>query len=197
MKYVFYDVETTGLTGRDEVIQFGAIIADENLLPRAWEVFYCDTQVPIHKDAQKLHEIDAKTLHTLSNGQTFEDRFFKLPFVNTEDVVWISYSNGGFDERLITQTLRNNGLPKYNFGKKVNYLPKGGGFLYNAYEGIRVRVNNGKPYKLGQLVSQLRLTGDGADSMFLKLVGRDASFHDALYDAFCLWLVVYNYKELL
>ena len=197
MKYVFYDTETTGLTKRDEVIQFGAVIADENLKIMGKVSFYCYTQVPVKDAAYKVHGINGKRLYELSGGQTFEDCFLNMPLFKETDIVWVSYSTNGFDERMVNNTLTNNGLEKYDFGTEEKYFGQftAGRHWFDACHAVANRCNGGKIRKLSQLVEMYGVAGK--EEYHKKLFEYSASFHDATYDAFMLWAVIYLNRKLL
>lgn len=195
MKYVIYDVESTGLTRNDEVIEFGCFVANNEFIPVDAHKFFCYTQVPISEGAKKVNGLSAARVHALSGGKTFEDNFLALPFINDKDLVWVSYSNGGFDERLVNQTLKNNGLDKYPFGKRECYFKQQPGYVFDAYNALVSRVFNGRAMKLGQTMVTTGLTEEKMDLLFEKVVAQPVGFHDALYDAFVLWYVVNHYKE--
>ena len=55
MKYFLYDVETTGLTRRDEVIQLSGFLLNKDLRKEQIINFYCYTQVETNPEAQKVH----------------------------------------------------------------------------------------------------------------------------------------------
>jgi len=121
VRYVIFDVETTGLMKTDEVIQFGALVAGSDFRPEYPVNFYCYTQEPISPGAAKANGMNKKKLMELSGGKSFEDSWLELPFVKDggNDTIWVSYSSGGFDTRLINQTLSQNGLPRMKFGNRV------------------------------------------------------------------------------
>lgn len=199
MKFVFYDIESTGLTAKDEPIQFGAIVTDGMLKPVCAHSFYCYTQVPIAKGAYSVHKIDHKSLYDLSAGKTFEDQFFELPFINDDDITWCSYSSGGFDERLINQALTHNGLNKFQFGTKVRSLDSigHGRYIFDVFAALQVRKSDGHRKQLVQYVRDTGITDEQFEVLFKKIGIDSAGYHDALFDAFALWFVVFKNKELL
>ena len=106
MYYVLFDVETTGLTSKDEIIQFSAFIFDKpdfktlkNLVD-----FYCFTTIPIKKDAERIHGISPANLVKWSNKKFFEEQFLPLVRHLGPDVTWVNYSNTLFDIRFFYQT---------------------------------------------------------------------------------------------
>lgn len=200
MKYLIYDLETTGLMRSDEAIQFGGILTDENLQIERGYNFYGYTQVPISQKAQDTHGISKAMLRRLSNGKTFEDCFYEASFQNEKDLTWVSFSTNGFDERMINQTLEHNGLPKYDFGSKANFFgaETSGIHRLDAYACLRGRVFHGRNQRLSQIVSTLPYTDEKVQRAFdayFSDISYNTAFHDALFDAFCLWLVLAHYKS--
>lgn len=122
MKYFLYDVETTGFTRRDEVIQFSGYLLDDNLRNEHIINFYAYTQIESNPDALKVHHLDKKLLWELSQGKTFEEQIFQYEFLfDAKDITFVGY-NIPFDNRLVNQTLKNNGYEPFNFGSKVTAL---------------------------------------------------------------------------
>ena len=202
VRYVIFDVETTGLMKTDEVIQFGALVAGSDFRPEYPVNFYCYTQEPISPGAAKANGMNKKKLMGLSGGKSFEDSWLELPFVKDggNNTIWVSYSSGGFDTRLINQTLSQNGLPKMKFGNRVIDLRHNTKFPceYNAMAALKSQVFGGRSMKLSEVCASSGLTETKLDSAFNKAFKDNiARYHDALYDSFALWAVLYNYREIL
>ena len=70
MKYFLYDVETTGFTRRDEVIQFSGYLLDDNLRNEHIINFYAYTQIESNPDALKVHHLDKKLLWGTAYGRS-------------------------------------------------------------------------------------------------------------------------------
>ena len=198
-KYIFYDVETTGLTNSDEVVQFGAFVTDKDMRLKQQYSFYCYTQVAMSEGASNVTGLTKEKIYHLSGGKTFEDNFLQLPFVKSnKNNIWVSYSSAGFDERLVNQTLEHNGLKRMRFGSKTLNIHGDGhsSCVYNAMEAMRVQLFSGKRAKLSEACARSGLTEEQLDRMFKKTVPTgEVQFHDALYDAFALWAVVYKNKR--
>lgn len=200
MKYLIYDLETTGLLRTDEAIQFGGILTNDKLSIEKAYNFYGYTQVPIAEKAEAAHGISKTLLHRWSNGKTFEDGFYESSFLQEKDLTWISFSTNGFDERMLNQTLTHNGLPAYDFGSKIAYLGAESSGIHNfdAYGALRRRVFNGRNQRLSQIVNTLPYTTERIQQIFEKKfvnISNNVAFHDALYDSYCLWLVLSFYKS--
>lgn len=80
MKYFLYDVETTGFTRRDEVIQFSGYLLDDNLRNEHIINFYAYTQIESNPDALKVHHLDKKLLWELSEEKHLKNKSFSTNF---------------------------------------------------------------------------------------------------------------------
>lgn len=123
MRYLLFDVETTGLSKRDEVIQFSGFLLNNNFKNIEKVVnFYCMSDVPISSRAREIHHIGQAELRRLSDSKTFEEYYYEMPdiFDNVNNS-FISY-NTDFDTRMTNQTLENNGIKKFNFPQVQKYL---------------------------------------------------------------------------
>ena len=127
MKYMLFDVESTGLGLHDEVIQFAGFLLQEDFATIEKIVnFYCDTDTPISAGALAAHHITATELHKRSGGVTFEQRYQILKDIfDQDDITFITY-NAAFDFRIFNQTLTNNGLAPYKFPPIETRLHKSG-----------------------------------------------------------------------
>ena len=204
MKYFIYDVETTGLGNRDEVIQLGGFLADETLNLEKMINFYAYSQVHIDSKAAKVNGITPKMLWEKSKGLAFEDYVYDemLDVLQLSDLTWVEYNNNGFDHRMINQTLRQNGFSGINFGKEVAIPRKESGiFTFNLLKGLQNFCFDGKVRKLSQAVATLPYSEARIDAMYqaacskLGFNQQEAGFHDASYDAFVTWLLFYSYKK--
>ena len=199
MKLVIIDTETTGLYGKDEVIQFAAIITDMNFRIERVVNFYCDTVHPINPKAQEVHKLSFKDIHELSGGRTFEDQFLEFKeSLNGEDLIWIEWSSSGFDMRMINQTLGKFGLEKYYFGKKTASLNKKSGiFNFNLMHAIGNMFYNGKFRKLEIACNELLpVSADKISKLYEKYIKSynvATGAHHADYDAFLCYLLISRY----
>lgn len=200
MNYLFYDVESTGLTNSDEVVQFAGILTDENLrLQRAYS-FYCYTPVPMSKKVSEITGLSATILHKLSEMQTFEDQFFQLSLHKLKDLTWIAYSTNHFDERMINYTLEHNGLPRYDFGTPLPHFDSRAAGIHtiDAYHLLQNRCFGGRNQKLSQAIASVPGGELEVRELFdAKLASASAvrGYHDALYDSLTLWWLLNHFKS--
>lgn len=215
MYYFLFDTETTGLGSKDEVIQFSGLLlrdpvaedgqssSSTNLVLMKFYNFYCNTTQVISDGAYQVHGIDKNALVQLSEGKTFEDNFY--PFLtslrktieadktfNGNDVCWVAY-NVAFDKRLVNQTLVQNGLPAFNFGKNNALFSKTNGdsnvCLMNAITSLL-----GKRRKLSEVIAYFDLESQINKSFKVFAdkcgIGDDISYHNAAYDVFASFVVM-------
>lgn len=196
MNYFLFDVESTGMTNKDEVIQFSGLLFDEKFALKKFFNFYCDTQQTIDPGALKVHGISKEILKKLSDGKTFEDNFFEMLKILEQypDLCWVSY-NIEFDKRLVNQTLVNNGLESFDFGKDlpkfIKVLGKSNACLL---QGMRMIFPGRGGHKLYQIVERLPYSKEDIQKAFAKLaitcnLDPELSYHNAAYDVYTSYLV--------
>lgn len=198
MKYAIFDVETTGLGNRDEVIQFACVIADEEFKAQTLYNEYFYTQHDISPGAAAVHRLSSELLFELSKGQTLEDFVLATPeLFKDPDITWVEWSTSGFDRRMVNQTLVNNGVPPVDFGTKVTALRNEIGIHhYSLLHGVCNLRYGGKPRKLAQAAKDLPWSEKQIESMYNRYIQPASDlgmrFHTADYDAFVSWLLMYN-----
>lgn len=211
MKYFLYDVETTGLCAKDEVIQFAGYLLDEKFRKLDIINFYSYTQIPIHKKAYEAHLIDKKLLWDLSCGKTFEEQIFLYDFIRDEpDLTFIGY-NIPFDNRLVNQTLKNNGYIPINFGNPTTSLSKEfGRYNFDLMRVLATLLNGGINMKLSVAARKMRLRSIAEINKVFDVVFENfgipsdipqelknslevSKFHNALYDSFIYWCLILDY----
>ena len=198
MKYLFIDTETTGLSTKDEVIQFAALVTDEQFRLVGLENFYCDTVYPISEGAAKVNKLSTEIIHNFSKGLFFEDQFPAFVKEVGNDVCWIEWSKNGFDMRMINQTLAKCGQPKYDFGKQlVDYREATTGVCnFNLMHAIGNKFYGGGVRKLEVATKDLlKISKEKIDEVYNSKIKRfsiETGAHNADYDAFLCYLLFTN-----
>ena len=200
MYYLVIDVETTGLTSKDEVIQFCGILLNDDLTKcKDFFDFYCMSTVKITDEAYNVHHINLDLLRKLSGDKFFEEYFYKVKKRIPQDCIVIQYGSG-FDTRMINQTLEHARLPKYDFGKTVASLKGVSGVVNLNLMAYASKVfGSGRYLKLQNAMKRI----DGYDSRQFEDMyhtfnanlkksgvpdpGNTILAHNARYDAFCTW----------
>jgi DNA polymerase III epsilon subunit-like protein len=192
---VIFDVESTGLSAKDEVIQFGALIinvSDFSIVGVVNE--YCMSSVPISYDAMAVHKITPKQLDLLSSGNFFEDVVEKYGLRCLSNVAWTSFGIVT-DIKLCNNTLSSNGYTPINFGVRANnvrvdevspihFCSKG--LLYGVY-GVKSGTLSEfitRCFGLSKFIS--------ACQQFVELNNMRVSvkLHNAFVDAFALYCLL-------
>lgn len=202
MKYIVFDVETTGLSRKDEVIQFSCIITDQNLIAKKFCNFYCYTQQPIAPNAFNVHKISKEDLYRKSGGRSFEDSWLELEHLfGGDDVTWVDWSTSGFDQRMIDQTLVNNGLEPYFTFSRVSDFAKcaSGRHSFNLMEPVAKKFGK-RSMKLEEAERRLGYGKEQLDRLYQQMVGglspvlqQSSGYHHADYDAFITYVVLYRF----
>ena len=205
MKYVVYDVETTGLSAKDEIIQFAAIISDEQLKNCSIYNFYCMSQQPISPGAFNTHKMTREFIYAESKGKFFEDYWYDfLKNLDGEDqIIWVDWSKNGFDRKMINNTLEHYNLDPYFTFPVVNTLPNDKEYGHCSFNLMKAIRNKGVTGSLA-LENAIKLTGyskQHLDQLYEKLTANISSkkgsmtFHDAVYDSLMTYLLLYHYVE--
>lgn len=214
MKYVLFDVETTGLTSSDEIIQFAAIVLNDRSFKtiNALEDFYCFTTIPIKKAAQEVHGIDHELLIKLSNKQFFEDKFQRFYEAFNKDTIWVNYSNNLFDFRMINQTLEHGGADMVDFGTRVYDFDVTSGLHHLDLMTLLAMKNKGnkRAYSLANALKDTPgFEQEKFDVLYNNFCARldeinknnylnlpkvpdeyKKTYHNARYDAFAMWYLM-------
>lgn len=208
--FIVFDVETTGLYKQkgdrngSEVVQFAGIIFDANFNVLRVINRYSSTTQLIPKEVTDIHHLDDALLHKLSDGKFFEQIVTEEGLNKLDNITWIGYNSNSCDIPIINQTLKQNGLPGLNFGKSVQTLDAHleGVHRYDCMMSLGNLVC-GRRSKLSELIKRtygieefiqycqfFRTTHNIVE----PIEGRDSFFHNAIYDALALYLLIARYK---
>lgn len=200
-KYVIFDTETTGLTKTDEVIQFSAFVLDDSFSVKSAVNFYSDTQVPISAGAFNTHHLTKAKLNQLAGGEFFEDNWMKLvDELRQHQVIWVDWCNGSFDERMINQTLENNGLPDYfhfPVSPDLKVCRKNRFSVFNMMRALCQKLGV-RSLNLASAVATLPFTKEQINNIYSSIAMQvpnlddELRYHNALYDAF-VTMILFKY----
>jgi exodeoxyribonuclease-1 len=132
MDFVFYDLETTGISPEfDQPLQFAAIWTDENFVERERINIRCRLAPHILPSPQALivtrvtpdHLIDPSLPSLLEFAQQVSELT-----VRWSPSIWVGYNNMKFDEEVLRQTFYQNLLPnvyatQFNGNTRFDILP--------------------------------------------------------------------------
>ena len=97
-KYILFDTETTGNQEEDRVIQFGAMIVDQNGAVEAYDEF-CSSDVEIKIEAMEVHNITPDLI--LNKPKATETVFYKKLLENNNKENYLIAHNIAFDMGMI------------------------------------------------------------------------------------------------
>lgn len=205
MEYVLFDVETTGLSSHDEIIQFAALVFEDSFDSlKGIEDFYCMSTARISAGAMKVHGITPGKLIKWSDKKFFEDQFRTFYDTLGKDVTWVCYSNTLFDLRMINQTLKHANLDELEFGNRVYDFSSTSGAHHldlMGYASQKLR-GNARPLKLQNALKMLDgFDQDEMNAAYVNLntavdqirpVNRELEkmYHNARYDTFAMWYLL-------
>lgn len=207
VRIVVFDVETTGLGKGDEVVQFSALVLDEHFKSISATNFYCNTQVQMSSGAFAVHGLTKADIFQLSEGTVFEDNWLKfLESLEGHRIVWVPWNvagtaKNGFDERIIDQTLANNGLEEYFHFPRYSTIGeclKENESVFNLMYAVSKKFGKTK-MKLEVAVNTLPYKKEQINKVYDRLVlqipnvNYERRYHNAMYDAFVTYLLFSYY----
>jgi DNA polymerase III alpha subunit (gram-positive type) len=193
VNYAFIDVEATGLDkGADDVIQFAAIMADENLVPKSFINVYFDTDRAISKEAQDVTGLDKEKLKVLSRGARLNSYCQKIASILGNSVV-VGH-NVDFDIKILQSNLRRH--------CNIDVVVEERNVIctMHRYRGLtRLNSFSTEGYKFPSLddlssfvCKELKRSKSDIGAKFASIFKTTGTVHDALYDAFsCLYCLKY------
>jgi len=195
--YLFYDIETTGLSKCfDQVIQFAAIRTDVDLN----EIDRHEIFVKLNPDtvpspgAVITHQLGMQQLQQGSNEIVAIEQIHQL--LNTPGTISVGYNSLGFDDEFLRFSFYRNLLPPYTHqyanqcGRMDIYPMTVMYYLYNT-SAINWPENNGKPsLKLADLNAANELaTGDAHNAMVdvevTLALAKKLKSHDDMWNYVC------------
>ena len=178
--YAVIDLETTGLKNNSEIAQLAIWILDDKLNPVEFSNDYFSISHEMPEGAQRVNGLTQAKLRQLSGGVSFADRAEEFKD-KLKDKTLIAH-NAAFERRLLGYHL-DHALDNNNWiCTMLRYTP--------ALALKDPAGNNGyKQCNLSELtLFTLRVREmhfDDLKSMYNKVTGCVAKYHDALFDTYC------------
>lgn len=212
-KFICFDTETTSCikktlrTNGGEVIQFSGIIFDDKFNIEKVINRYCTTAQVFDSRASSVHKLNDNLVMELSQGKFFEQIVLEEGLRDFSNITWIGFNSINFDIPLMNQTLIQNGYPSIYFGKTVNTLSfdRKGIFKYDCMLPLGISLS-GRQQKLSTLTN--RYLGEElfiekcktfrkAYNIIEPNKNENSFFHNAVYDSFALYLLLYKCRAYL
>lgn len=190
MRYVFFDLETTGVKRSSDILEFGALIFNDDLklIEVRNQYFKCDD---IPASATAVHGLTPIKLqmYNATDWENAAEEIFKL--VNSPDVILCGHNVVGYDIPVLKNNLEMAGIvwnPDYS--RTIDTMK-----LYNAsFSGSKSLQS-----ATATAASHLSISIRKIEQMFRsspmiadKIVDKTAMFHNALFDSYCSFVVYHT-----
>jgi len=178
--YAVIDLETTGLKNNSEIAQLAIWFLDEKLKPVSYSNDYYSISDEMPEGAQRVNGLTKAALWKSSGGVSFAERSEDV--VNKlKDSVLIAH-NAAFERRVLGYHL--NGALSNNdwICTMLRYTPA---------LALKDHAGNGgyKQCNLTELTAfvlrERNMHLEDLKAMYTNVTGRQAKFHDALFDTYC------------
>lgn len=187
--YAFIDIETTGFTDND-IIQFSAVIADENLKLKGFINRYLWTETEIEEGAENVHGISKDALRLLSKGRTFKDETGVILGI-LKDYTIVGHNIEGYDLPNIKKCFKKYLNYDLNL-KTINTIDLQTRYMYllnkkqHWGDSYRVRFPKNKEV-VEYALARIEKTENYLNDVYKKQFGAEGKLHDALYDSYCCY----------
>lgn len=183
MRLVYVDIEATGFSHSDEITQLAFIVFEKGkLIHYVSEYFQPTRQIP--SNVVKVTNVDNIMIKTLSGGKKIENCLQDiLDKVFVGDCIFISH-NVTFDMGILNDKCERFGIT-YNYKKTFCTMKYYSSYLgYSRYKKLSFILN--------EAINRLELEPSVINELFEESFPKyKCMFHDALYDAFCCYLIDY------
>ncbi len=188
-RYVFFDVETTGLNHDCDILEFGALIFDDEFhLKQVINQYYLCDEIPA-----KATEVNGLTptklkLYNAIDWDTNAGEIYDL--VSADDVMLCGHNIESYDIEVLKCNLERAGF---------SWKPKPGRILdtYKLYKkdysgsgklsAVTARALTEMNCSMSKLEDMFRCSPD----ISAKIVDKHALFHNALFDSYCSFISYY------
>ena len=193
MEYIFFDVETTGLSKQSDILSLAAIICEDNFdIKDVYnEYFLYGGEVP--SGAVAVHGLTSQKLEFLATRDFMTAAPDVYNLFNRKDIKICGHNVDGYDSNVLKYNLEINGytLPKLETIDTLKMARKhlpGSHKLEACVETIAGIL--GCPKTFTEKLFR------NSEVLMSHVVDDDTKFHSALYDAFCSYCICYLMEEL-
>lgn len=190
MRYVFFDLETTGVKRTSDILEFGALVfnSDLKLIDVRNQYFKCDD---IPAGATAIHGLTPIKLQMYNavDWESAAQDIFKL--VNSPDVILCGHNVVGYDIPVLKNNLEMAGIVwKPSEDRTIDTMR-----LYNAkYTGSKSlqSATATAASELGVSMRKIEEMFRGSQPIAEKIIDKTAMFHNALFDSYCSFVVYHT-----
>lgn len=190
MKYLFFDLETTGLRRDSDILEFGGLIFNSDLkLVDVLNTYYNCDDIPT--SATNVHGLTPIKLQMFNAIDWEDDAEFIFDLVADKDIVLCGHNIINYDLPVLASNLERSGfslnLNKLNvIDTMQSYANKyAGSKSLSAALATAAHVMNGSTSTIKALFQNTTKIAD-------KIVDKTAFFHNALFDSFCSYVVYFS-----
>lgn len=190
MRYVFFDLETTGVKRTSDVLEFGALVFDENLkLIEVRNQYYKCDDIPA--GATAVHGLTPIKLQMYNavDWESAANEVYQL--VNSPDVILCGHNVVGYDIPVLKNNLEMAGISwEPDYTRTIDTMK-----LYNAkYSGSK-SLQTATATAASKMSTNIRKIEEMFRSSPLiaeKIIDKTAMFHNALFDSYCSFVVYHT-----
>lgn len=186
MKYIFFDLETTGLARTSDILEFGAIVCNQDIIPVSFHHEYFLTDKPVPQSAVNVHGLTQQKLEFLANRDFMAAAPDIANLITAKDTYVCGHNIVNYDLPVLKSNLSRAGISLDT--AKLSCMDT----LLISKEKVP------GPHKLDILTSNLlRKRGmsmkeiNAAFDSLVESSGLDIDtemrYHSALYDSFLSW----------
>lgn len=191
MNYLFFDLETTGLSRSSDILEFGGLLCDENL--KILEVYneYFLHDEPVPTSAVNIHGLNSQKLEFLAHRDFISAAPDIFNIVTQQNIYYCGHNIIKYDLPVLVSNFTRLG---YSFSFKEDVCRDTLTLARQYFDGS---------HKLETMLSQVlyksnltitdfnRIYSDSCHNYILDV---NAHYHSALYDAFASWCIFTYFK---
>ena len=186
-KYVFFDLETTGLRRDSEILEFGALVFDENfhLIDVINQYYSCD-DVPA--GATAIHGLTPIKLQMYNAVDWDRHAHDAYSVFEDPDIYICGHNVSGYDIPVLQTNLELSGITwKPNTDRIIDTM-KLYGSRYDGSKKLSAATETAAA-ALGITIRDIEMLFKNSPMIAAKIVDKTAYFHNALFDSYCSFVV--------
>lgn len=190
MRYIFFDLETTGVKRSSDILEFGALVFDENLklIEVVNQYYKCDD---IPASATAVHGLTPVKLQMYNAIDWEKDAQRIYELVNAKDVILCGHNVMGYDIPVLKNNLETAGIVWNPDTTRVLDTMN----MYHAKFSGSKSLSNATATATSVMSINLRKIEDmfrQSPLISQKIIDKTAMFHNALFDSYCSFVVYYS-----
>lgn len=212
MKFVCFDMETSGLNRNSRIYSIGGIIFEQDgdfgpIVRGSTKMFheFFRTDYPVTPQVTSITGLTRETINRNANDLYFEEKLDKfMPFFREPDTTFIGYNIKSFDCHVLNNSLLSCGEAPVNFSLCRDVMVESRRLLQRTVFAPLARTNIKQGLAVNLLIKQgdrihpnfRQQTDAGLEELFFKFCDANgftgnkvAQLHSALYDSFLCYLL--------